>query len=209
MVLRFSSRKLVVKLFPTVVIVLAGAVQTRRLIRNPSASWAFLTGVAFATIAMLVYLTLAAPNYGVKAFYGSAAIVPLCILAALGFEGVCRIGRWASVVSAILLGVWCMNSYAAYWIRPGSSETQRFVALTHIVQGETEAGAGILERALAQNPDDLLNAHLANLRITFGQCEEAADCSIFPFRRFCPALHQGLLKEVRKCKNHPEGAVAE
>jgi tetratricopeptide (TPR) repeat protein len=112
-------------LLPTLLILGGAGSAVRNLIRQPELPWLVLTGVAFATVAAIVYMGLKLPYYAqVKAFYGLVAMLPLCAFAARGWEIILRRGKWAASAAAVVFAVWAMNSYASYWIRTWDAETQ-------------------------------------------------------------------------------------
>jgi hypothetical protein len=73
-------------LVPTAAIFLGSGVAIWRFLRRPTILWMFLLATAFLVALMVIYGSLVVPYYFVKAFYGLAASVPFCALAALGFD---------------------------------------------------------------------------------------------------------------------------
>jgi len=81
-----------------------------RLLLN-SLGWLF----AFAILAM----SFKVPSYAqTKAFYGLPALLPFCAMGALGFEFWAGCGKVARYVLGVALGIWLLNVYASFWIKP-------------------------------------------------------------------------------------------
>jgi hypothetical protein len=144
-------------LAPTAAIILAGCVAIFQSLRKPTILWTFLIAVFFLVVFLLIYGAILVPYYCIiKASYGLAASVPLCVLAALGFDLLSGRWRWLRGVIFIVLGVWVLNVAASYWISPVSVETKRYLARQLLVQGKTTEAIGKLEQLLDENPDDNL-----------------------------------------------------
>src|SRR5206468_8144522 len=76
------------------------------------------------------------------AFYGLSLLTPLCFFGATGWETLTRRQARLRIVLGVLVLVWAMNSFAAYWIIP--SEQQ------HLYAAKTLAGAGKIDGAAAE-----------------------------------------------------------
>ncbi|HEY4759381.1 MAG TPA: tetratricopeptide repeat protein, partial [Thermoguttaceae bacterium] len=144
-------------LVPTAAILLGSGVAIFWFLRKPTIVWTFLLAVAFLVALFLIYGAMMLPCYGsVKAFYGLPASVPLCALAALGFDLLCGHWRWLRGLIFIVLGVWALNVAATYWISPVAAETKRYMAKLFIVQGNVAEAISKLEQLLREYPDDTL-----------------------------------------------------
>jgi tetratricopeptide (TPR) repeat protein len=154
-------------LAPTAAIVLGGGAVLLGFLRKPTMPGAFLLGTAFAIVSFVTYYPLLLPySSAVKASYGIAAMLPLCVLAALGFDLLAASSCWLRGVVFIVLGTWAMNSAASYVISPGAAQTQRCVARQLAVQQHLNQAIAKLEPVLAAHPDDdFTRILLANLYI--------------------------------------------
>jgi tetratricopeptide (TPR) repeat protein len=110
-------------LIPTVLLLAGAVVAIIQFIRKPSSELFLLLGF-FAVLALaLIFMTLKVPSYAqAKAFYALSALTPLCFFGALGWETLtCGSGRLRFVLGILIL-VWAMNSFAAYWIVPSVAQ---------------------------------------------------------------------------------------
>ena len=105
-------------LVPTLGVLLGLAAALRRLVREPSAEWLLVLGLAGANAFALLSLSLALPFYAqCKAFYGLQSLVPFAALGALGLDlAARRLGRAGDLVW-ILLGTWALCSASTWWVR--------------------------------------------------------------------------------------------
>ncbi len=138
------------------------------LLRAPGARDFLLLGVLGGIAFGVAALTLRLPFYAqTKAFYGLAALVPLCAAGATGCELVARRGRLARVLLFVLLGVWAANAYAALWIRGGGAGEPSREALAALdpeglIERSTAAGdkgdfalaVSLARRATELQPDE-------------------------------------------------------
>jgi tetratricopeptide (TPR) repeat protein len=130
-------------LIPTALILVGAIIVLVRFIRKPSSELFLLIGFSGVIAFALVFITLKVPNYSLaKAFYGLSILTPLSFFGATGWERMtCRHARLRLVLGVLVL-VWAMNSFAAYWIIP--SEQQ------HLYAGKVLAVAGNIDRAAAE-----------------------------------------------------------
>ena len=104
-----------------------------KFLRRPSADWFLVTGLGFVIALAVVHMSMAVPYYCmVKAFYGLAALVPLCAFGAAGLETLCRWSGKLRPVICILFGVWALNAYTSFWI-PRSSVAALLVRARSLV----------------------------------------------------------------------------
>src|SRR5205823_1505357 len=72
---------------PAVVILVGVVVAFWRFVQKPSIEWFVLFSLTGAIALGVVFMTLKVASYAqVKAFYGLAAVVPICFFGALGWE---------------------------------------------------------------------------------------------------------------------------
>jgi len=142
-------------LVPMALIICGAVIALIRFIRRPDAVWLLLLGVAFATLAALIYMSAKLPAYAqVKAFYGMIALVPMCAFAALGWEFIAKRGQVAVLTIAVLMGVWAMNSYGSYWIRDSDPETHLTLGRYYADHGNPAAGLAEYREAARLAPDN-------------------------------------------------------
>jgi tetratricopeptide (TPR) repeat protein len=109
-------------LLPMLALLTGLAAATVRLVRDPRSEDLLLLGVLGATAFAVLSLCLQLPFYAqAKAFYGLSALLPLSVLAGLGFEILTRRSWLAAALLSLLLGVWALNAYATFWIPGGVS----------------------------------------------------------------------------------------
>ena len=135
-------------LIPTALILVGTVVAITRFIRQPSSELFLLLSFSAVIAAGLVFMTLKIPSYAqAKAFYGLAALTPLCFFGALGWETLTLSRpRW-QFVSSIFLLVWAMNSFASYWIVFSASQ-HLYVAKALSTQGKMDDAADEAARAV-------------------------------------------------------------
>jgi tetratricopeptide (TPR) repeat protein len=139
-------------LIPAALILVGTVIAIARFIRKPSSELFLLLGFSTVIVLGLVFMTLRIPSYAqAKAFYGLAALTPLCFFGALGWETL-TLGRpgWR-FVSSIFLLVWAINSFASYWIVPSASQ-HLFAAKALSVQGKMDQAAGEAAKAVQDDP---------------------------------------------------------
>jgi tetratricopeptide (TPR) repeat protein len=102
---------------PTFVVVLGAVAAIYRFVRAPSPEWVLLLGLAAAIVFGVIFMTLRVPSYAqVKAFYGLAALTPLCAFAAIGFGFLSDKWPRSQFAFTALLIFWALNSFASMWI---------------------------------------------------------------------------------------------
>jgi len=152
----YMTAGMALALLPTAAILLGGVVALGRFLRQPTIVWTFLLGVAFSVALFVSYFPVLLPYFGpVKASYGLAGSVPLCVLAALGLDLLSGPWRWSRGLIFTFLGVWVCNVGATYWIPPAAPETQRYLSAQLARQGDVVEATRTLERSLADHPDDM------------------------------------------------------
>jgi tetratricopeptide (TPR) repeat protein len=124
----------ILALVPTA-LVLTGLVRTlaqcRRAARLP---WLLLLGFGWLFAFAILDMSLKMPSYAlVKAFHGLPALLPFCALGALGFEFWAGRGKVARYVLCAALGIWLINLYASFWIRPDTVQTELSSAIARML----------------------------------------------------------------------------
>lgn len=141
-------------LLPTLLVIVGAAIAILRFVRQISAEWFLLLGLAAATVIALIFMTLKVPSYAqVKAFYGLAALVPFCAFAVVGwqlFAPSARIVR--SILTALLVFI-AINSFTSVWIRQ-SSERHIYNALRLISQSQSARAVSEATAAVESDPSN-------------------------------------------------------
>ena len=103
-------------LVPTAGVLVGLGAALVRFVREPSAEWLLVLGVALCTAFALISLSLRLPFYAqCKAFYGLSALVPFAAFGGLGLDLVAaRIGR-AKALLWVAVGTWALCSFTTYW----------------------------------------------------------------------------------------------
>jgi Flp pilus assembly protein TadD len=118
--------------------------------RAPDLPWLLLLTLGSLFNLGILVMSLKIPSYAqLKAFYGLPALLPLCALAALGFEFWADRGKLARGVLAVAIGVWLLNVYASFWIRPGTvlADLSCAIAANAYEKGDPcQRLAGVLDR---------------------------------------------------------------
>jgi Tfp pilus assembly protein PilF/4-amino-4-deoxy-L-arabinose transferase-like glycosyltransferase len=106
-------------------------------------SWLLLLSIGWLFAFGILGMSLKVPSYAqVKAFYGLPVLLPFCALGALGFEYWAGRGKVTRYVLGVVLGIWLVNLYASFWIRPNTVQTElsSAIATSVFVKGDsTEA----------------------------------------------------------------------
>ncbi len=161
-------------LIPAALILIGTVVAIARFIRKPSSELFLLLGFSAVIVLGLVFMTLKIPSYAqAKAFYGLAALTPLCFFGALGWETLTlRRPNW-QFVSAVLLLVWAMNSFASYWIVPSAAQ-HLYAAKALSVQGKMEQAADEAAKAVQADPSNAASRGFQALGLNqLGRADEA------------------------------------
>jgi tetratricopeptide (TPR) repeat protein len=130
-------------LLTTALIAAGTLVALVRFLRRPTPEWFLMLGLLFAFAAGIGWMSLRVASYAqVKAFYALPALLPLCAVAAVGWDFAAR--RWPALRPWLRGGVlaWALTVYTAFWIRSGN-------AFTHTVRGVGLADDGRYDEAAA------------------------------------------------------------
>jgi tetratricopeptide (TPR) repeat protein len=132
----------ILALVPTA-LVLTGLVRALILcFRAITLPWVMLMTVGWLFAFAIVNQNLDVASYSVdKAFFGLPALLPFCALGALGFEFWSGRGKVTRYALALAMGIWLLNVYASFWIRPHTVESELAAALSRSSLKEDPADA--------------------------------------------------------------------
>ncbi len=160
---------------PTAAILAGAARKLADFLRNPRPEEFLLLGLPAFLGALLIYYSLKIPVYAsAKAFYASAALVPLCVFGAAGWEMlVRRVGRAEWILHGLLV-LWAINSYAAFWIKGDASSTRILIARNLADQQLHEEAVAQLSLVLRRDPENgAASALMATELLALGRESEA------------------------------------
>jgi tetratricopeptide (TPR) repeat protein len=148
----------VLALVPTA-LVLTGLVRAlARCFRAANVTWLSLIGLGGLFAFAILYRSLKLPSFQqTKAFYGLPVLLPFCALGALGFEFWASRGKVARYVLGVALGIWLVNLYASFWIRPDAVQTELTSAIATSLYLKGDAAEAFLK---------VLNHHPGESRAT-------------------------------------------
>jgi Flp pilus assembly protein TadD len=142
----------VLALVPTVLVLTGLARAIARCYRAASLIWLLLIGLGWLFAFAMLDVSLKVPSYEqTKAFFGLPALLPFCALGALGFEFWANRGKTVRFVLGVALGIWLVNLYASFWIRPNSAQTELSSAIAASVYVKTDSSEAFL-KLLADYP---------------------------------------------------------
>jgi len=145
------------------------AVALVRFIRQPAPEWLLVFGLISLFGLGIVYITLRGPWLAhVKAFYAFPALVPFSALVAVGWNWLGQKHRAMRTVLWVILLVWTMTVYAAFWVRNSNPETGRIRGSYQITQQRYAEAIENLTQTLRLKPDDA-DAHCLLAEILSGQ----------------------------------------
>ena len=124
----------VLALVPTA-LVLTGLVRAlARCFRAASLPWLLLIGCGWLFAFAILGMSFKVPSsIQTKAFYGLPVLLPFCAIGALGFEFWAGRSKVARYVLGVVLGIWLLNVYASFWIRPNTVQTGLSSAIADFV----------------------------------------------------------------------------
>ncbi len=145
-------------LVPTLLILTGAAVAFWRFVRRPSLDWFVLFGLTGAILFGVVTMTLKVASYAqVKAFYGLAMIVPICVFVAIGWEVWTRGHRIRQGALGAVLVFFAMNSFASFWVI--ASPAQQIYAGNRLALDGKFAAAALQAAAAVQSDPANATAH--------------------------------------------------
>ena len=163
-------------LVPTLAVLIGGILVLVRFLRQTSAEYLLMLGLAFLAALALVHMSIVLPyQCHVKAFYGLCALVPLCAFGACGLDALCRWSGKARTAVCILFGVWAINSVAAFWISRSAEATARSRAQSLWKEERRLEAVELLKVTLERdlNPQTEAQSFLAYLLMETGDLAEA------------------------------------
>ena len=173
-------------LVPTVLLLAGVLSAVARLIRAPQAELVILSGYAGLALAALVWMSLKVPYISiVKAFYLLSALLPFCVLVALGWEAVTRRSRLAAGVVGMAFGLWALASFCSFWIRAGSSSVERMHGIDLWQAQRSREAIDCFSRAIDADPGNLsARSLLAQSLAQLGRWDQALDVSTLTEKEF-------------------------
>jgi tetratricopeptide (TPR) repeat protein len=161
-------------LIPTGLVLTGVAVAIIRFVRKPSSELFLLLGFCALLALGMIFTTLKVPNYEeAKAFFGLAALTPLCFFGTLGWETLTHRNRRVRFVLCTLILVWGMNSFATYWIFPSVAQ-HLYAAKALGIQGKIDRAAAEAAKAIEADPSNATARGFHALSLSeLGQDDEA------------------------------------
>jgi hypothetical protein len=145
----------------SLLLIIGVALTLAQLTGHIRAEWVLILGMVFVFGLGLLWNTLQAPYCcSVKAFYAFPALLPLGALVAVGCDWLRQRHRVVGVAVWVLLLVWSMTVYTAFWARGGNPETQGLRSIecntlgaALAKQGQTDEAIRQYEEAIRLKPD--------------------------------------------------------
>lgn len=199
-------------------LVLTGLVRAIALcFRKATPAWLLLVGFGWLFAFAILYMTAKIPSYAqAKAFYAMPLLLPFCAVGVLGYEYWAGRGAWLRRALGVGLGMWLLNVYASYWIRPDTGPAELSFAMAkslYLNADPSTACRDVLER----HPDDAdaivwlatTPAGRKNPGRSLGQLEEALKAN--PGNEFVEAYLAWYLAQLNRLDEalvHARRAVA-
>jgi tetratricopeptide (TPR) repeat protein len=189
----------------SLLLIIGAALTLARLRVQIRADWLLILGMLLVFGLGLLWNTLQAPYYcSVKAFYAFPVLLPFSALVAVGCDWLRQRFRVAGVAVWVLLLVWSMTVYTAFWVRSGNPQTQFLRAIelgsAFMAQGKPDEAIRQYQQALRLKPEHpLVHYNLGNAFLAQGQTDEA-------IRQFQEALR--LKPDYAKAHNNLGNALA-
>jgi len=164
-------------LVPTLLLLAGAFSAAARFVRAPQAELVMLSGYAATALAALVWMSLKLPYYAeVKSFYLLSALLPLCVLVALGWEVFTRRSRVAAGVVGMAFGLWALASFWSFWIRAGSSSVEKMHGIDLWQQKRYAETIDCLSRAIDADHANLsARSLLAQFLAVLGRWDESLE----------------------------------
>ncbi len=159
---------------PSVALIAGGALSVVRFVRRPTPEWFLVLGLGFLVGFAMTQMSLVVPYYCmVKAFYGLSGLVPLCALAACGFDFPWqRMGKLRPILW-VVFGMWAMSTFASFWVLRSSNPVLLWKVRTAYEEKNLPEAIRLLMDRLELDPhDSTMRSALAELTAT-GDREEA------------------------------------
>jgi tetratricopeptide (TPR) repeat protein len=163
-------------LFLTIILVGGGIVSLVGFVRRPAAEAFLMLGLVFGFAFGITFMTLRVASYAqVKAFYALPALLPLCVLAVVGWDYLAARSKVFRTLLWIGLLAWAITSYAAFWIRTGSPFTCTARGIGLADDGRHAEAAEEFARALQLDANSLpARVGLAKALNNLGRHDEAS-----------------------------------
>src|SRR5208337_4702682 len=162
-------------LAPACAMIIGGILALKKFIRQPSAEWFLILGLAFLAPLALLLRSITNPSFAnIKAFYVLGALAPMCAFGAWGLDELARWSGKGRPALWTLLGVWAATSFGSFWIVKASNSglTARYNSLS--AAGRFPEVVEMLQDRLKQGPEDgRLRADLAYGLSRMGDWTEA------------------------------------
>jgi hypothetical protein len=140
-------------LVPSLAVLVGSVAFLVRWIRRPGLRDTTILALGFVTFVAVVTMTLWVPSYAmVKSFYGLGALLPLCVLAAVGLDLLAARTRWSVGIALVLFGTWALVSYGALWVDAGSPRARALRGEAALERGADREGVALLREEIAQDP---------------------------------------------------------
>jgi tetratricopeptide (TPR) repeat protein len=162
-------------LFMTMLLASGSIILLVRFLRRPTAEGFVMLGLVFAFAVGIALMSLRVASYAqVKAFYALPALLPLCVLAVVGWEFLADRSKVLRPILWIYLLAWAMTSYAAFWIRSDSPFTYTVRGISLADDGRHAEAAKEFAHALRLETNSLsARVGLAKALDKLGQRDEA------------------------------------
>jgi tetratricopeptide (TPR) repeat protein len=146
----FMAAGFVLALAPTALVLTGLARVLARSFRAANRGWLLLLGCLWLFAFAILAMSLRVPSYAqTKAFYALPVLLPFGALGALGFEFWAGRGQVTRYLLEAALGLWLLNVYASFWIKPHAVQTELVSAMaasTYLTGNSTEPILNFLQR---------------------------------------------------------------
>lgn len=126
-----------------------------QFIRRPRLKWFVVLSLPVVFFLAILYMSLVVPSFfEVKAFYAFPVLAPFSALVAMGWDWLARKHQAIRTGLWIILAVWVMTVYTAFWIRSSNSETWRLRGISQYQEQHYAKATASFRHALRLKPDD-------------------------------------------------------
>jgi tetratricopeptide (TPR) repeat protein len=212
----------VLALVPTALVVTGLFRALARCFRSASLPWLMLMAIGWLFAFAILSMSLKVPCYAqTKAFYGLPVLLPFCALGALGFEFWAGCGKVARYVLGVAVGIWLVNLYASFWIRPNTIQSEVSSAIGRLSLREDHSVAFL--NVLRRHPGNIqATGWLASLEsrrhpeqavkrleqaVKDGPADARIENSLARSLALCDRLDEGIVHAKRAVELAPEDEV--